>query len=68
LKLKERKELETLFARAGIKSGRTVVTYCHIGQQPSLLYLVPRSLGYQARMYDGSFTEWASKQDFPIDK
>lgn len=68
LKLKDRKALETLFARAGIKSGQTVVTYCHIGQQASLLFLVARSLGYQARMYDGSFTEWASKQDYPIDK
>ena len=59
---------EALFVRSAIKAGQTVATYCHIGQQAGLLYLVARSLGYQARMYDGSFTEWASNQDYPVEK
>ncbi len=68
LKLKDRAALEALFALSGVRPGQTVVTYCHIGQQASLLYLVARSLGYEARMYDGSFTEWASKPSYPVEK
>lgn len=60
--------LAALFTQAGIRPGQTVVTYCHIGQQASLLYLVARTLGYEARMYDGSFTEWASVPGNPVEK
>jgi thiosulfate/3-mercaptopyruvate sulfurtransferase len=68
LKLKDRAALEALFAGAGIRPGQTVVTYCHIGQQASLVYLVARHLGYQSRMYDPSFTDWASNPDLPVEK
>jgi thiosulfate/3-mercaptopyruvate sulfurtransferase len=68
LKLKDRAALETVFAQAGVKPGQTVVTYCHIGQQASLVYLVARSLGFAARLYDGSFTEWASNPASAVEK
>ena len=65
-RLKERGELEKIFEGAGVKPGVTVVSYCHIGQQASLVYFVARYLGYDARLYDGSFEDWSSREDLPV--
>lgn len=67
LKFKSKAELQELFSSAGVEPGDTVVTYCHIGQQASLVYLIARLLGHEARMYDGSFQEWSQKNDLPVD-
>jgi thiosulfate/3-mercaptopyruvate sulfurtransferase len=66
-KLKDKAELAQMFASAGIVPGSTVVSYCHIGQQGSLLYLVARYLGYDARLYDGSFEDWSAHPELPIE-
>jgi thiosulfate/3-mercaptopyruvate sulfurtransferase len=58
--------LKQQFAAAGVKDGQTVVTYCHIGQQASLVWFAARLLGYDARMYDGSFQDWAQRTEFPV--
>jgi thiosulfate/3-mercaptopyruvate sulfurtransferase len=57
--LKPVSELKTLFDAAGVDQGRPVITYCHIGQQATLLWFVATMLGLDARMYDGSFQEWS---------
>jgi thiosulfate/3-mercaptopyruvate sulfurtransferase len=45
-----------------VEAGKRVITYCHIGQQASLVYLIAKRLGYEVAMYDGSFTEWSQKE------
>ena len=55
------------FAEAGAEPGDTVITYCHIGQQASLVYYLAKSLGYDARMCDGSFEEWSQRGDLPVE-
>jgi len=63
------KPIETLremFLQNGVGSGETVVSYCHIGQQASLVYFVARLLGYDARMYDGSAQEWSRNPVLPL--
>jgi thiosulfate/3-mercaptopyruvate sulfurtransferase len=67
-KFKSPEVLRTLFTGAGVKPGDTIATYCHIGQQASLLYFVARYLGYDAHLYDGSFQDWSNRSELPVEK
>jgi thiosulfate/3-mercaptopyruvate sulfurtransferase len=60
--------LRELFNTAGVKQSDSVATYCHIGQQASLLYFVARYLGYDAHVYDGSFEDWSRRSELPVVK
>jgi thiosulfate/3-mercaptopyruvate sulfurtransferase len=65
-RVKDRGELKKIFEAAGVKPGLTVISYCHIGQQASLVYFVAKYLGYDARLYDGSFEDWSSRDELPV--
>ncbi len=60
--------MRQLFRDADAASGDTVVPYCHIGQQASLVYFAARYLGYDVRLYDGSFQEWSRDADLQVEK
>ena len=59
-------ELRRMFVDAGVSTDKPVVTYCHIGQQASLLWFVATLIGYDARMFDGSFQEWSGTDRLPV--
>ena len=65
-KLKDSPSLRKLLADAGIKQGDQIVSYCHIGQQATLVYFVAKYLGYDARLYDGSFEDWSRRSELPV--
>ena len=58
--------LAEMFKSAGISPGDQVVSYCHVGQQATAVYFAARLLGYDARMYDGSWQEWSAHTEFPV--
>jgi thiosulfate/3-mercaptopyruvate sulfurtransferase len=65
-KFKDEAGLARIFSDAGIRPGDTVVTYCHIGQQATVLYLTARRLGHEALLYDGSFEDWSMRDELPV--
>jgi thiosulfate/3-mercaptopyruvate sulfurtransferase len=65
-KMKDRATISGLFAAAGVQPNDRVVTYCHVGQQASLLFLAARYVGLNPSLYDGSFEDWSSRDDTPI--
>ena len=60
-------QLKQKYTASGVKPGDRVVSYCHIGQQATAVYFVARYLGYDARLYDGSFEDWNAHADWPVE-
>ena len=66
--MKSPAETAKVMEAAGIRPGDTVVSYCHIGQQATVMYFAAKRLGYKALLYDGSWDEWSRKPELPVEK
>lgn len=66
-KLKDAASLRAIFGEQGAAGGKSLITYCHIGQQASLDYFVAKYLGFRVRLYDGSFEEWSRHAELPVE-
>lgn len=64
-KLKPAASLRSMLQPDG--TAKATVTYCHLGQQATLVYFVARYLGMQPRLYDGSFQDWSTRLGLPVE-
>jgi thiosulfate/3-mercaptopyruvate sulfurtransferase len=66
-KWKSPDELAAKFRDAGIKPGDRIIAYCHIGQQATAVYFVSRYLGFDVRLFDGSWEEYSKHAELPAE-
>ena len=60
-------QLRTLFTEAGVNLDRPAVTSCGSGVSATVLLLGLDALGHKDNtLYDGSWSEWGSRQDTPV--
>ncbi len=67
--LKPAAELRDLFAQAGVKLDQPVIASCGSGVTAVVVILALTALGVRdVTLYDGSWGEWGSRDDLPIEK
>ena len=63
--LRESVDVQVQFQEAGADYGAIVVNYCYVGMRASYTYLIAKHLGYDTRLYDGSWDEWSKRDWLP---
>lgn len=61
-------DLKKLYAEVGVDGSKPVIVYCRIGERSSHSWFVlAKLLGYDAKQYDGSWTDYGNAVGVPID-
>lgn len=67
-RLASKEKITAAFAAAGVDPDKPVITSCGSGVTAAILWLALDAVGKPpAALFDGSWTEWASRADLPIE-
>lgn len=67
--LTSRARIEAAFKSAGVDLEKPIITTCGSGVTAAILTLALKSIGKQPQgLYDGSWAEWGSRPDVPVER
>lgn len=67
--LKDRAELSSYWQNIGAEKKNDVIAYCHVGLRASVIFTISKALGYDVKLYDGSYNEWDTlDENYPVKK
>ena len=65
---RNRRSIEKQLRSKGLRPGSEIAVYCHRGARAAVAFYALRSMGYnRARNYVGSWHEWSSKKNLPVE-
>jgi thiosulfate/3-mercaptopyruvate sulfurtransferase len=62
-----RREALSLLRDSGVNPEDDIITYCRTGPRAAVAWLALLHAGLQVRLYDGSFMDWTSEADAPVE-
>lgn len=61
-------QLRDAFQNAGIDPGDRLIIYCHVGMRATQAVFAAKLLGFDVRLYDGSFQDWVTNNRGDIEQ
>lgn len=65
--LRIRTDIASQLNAVGIDGSLPIITHCQTHHRSGFTYLVGKSLGFDIRAYDGSWSEWGNDPDTPVE-